>query len=183
MTINRKSILTKLLANFAILILMLATSNSAVADDTTTDDKKTTEPYKPTVVITSSGDLHGPNPKKDYLKNIKHSIGFGFQYGTLIGYNLSYDHNEYRVRAGVGLVGVSVGADYFVHDKFSVGATYTGTFRKVYSINLTSYPNTRYKGMHMGLEFAFMPKDQVGIWSVSTAESKNLIWLKFGYTF
>jgi hypothetical protein len=178
-----KSILTKFFANCASLLL-LATSISTNADDTkTTDDKKKTEPYKPTVIITSSDDLHGPNKKNDYLKNIKHSIGFGFQYGTLIGYNLSYDHNEYRARAGVGLVGISVGADYFVHDKFSVGATYTGSFRNVYSINLTSYPNTRYKGMHMGIDFVHMPADKVGIWSVSTAESKNMIWFKFGYTF
>jgi len=44
---------------------------------------------------------------------IKHATGFGLQYAGVLGYQISTKNNDRRFRGALGLIGVSVGYDFF----------------------------------------------------------------------
>jgi len=115
---------------------------------------------------------------------INHSMGIGLQYSGLVGYQISMDNNNHRFRGAIGLVGIGVGYDYFIHPSWSIGMSLTETVRTVYSVNINYYSNTANDGFKFGLDLGHMPDSGDPGDSFFYIEGrKDVIWLSVGYTF
>jgi hypothetical protein len=73
------------------------------------------------------------------------AIGFGVQYGGLIGWQGSVSDENFHGRIAIGLVGLTVGGDVNINDYISLGAT-TGSIAvaSVNSLNINYYPSGKY---------------------------------------
>ena len=115
-------------------------------------------------------------------EEVKHSAGFGLQFSGLVGYQISSIIDQHNFRASAGVIGVSVGYDYFISDNFSIGATYTGTIRNVSSINFNFYSSWyQNEGGFFGIDVGQM-RGGSGL-GFSSPRDKNILWLSAGYRF
>ena len=115
-----------------------------------------------------------------------HAMGFGLQYSGIIGYQISTKNDAHRFRGAVGLFGIGAGYDYFLSPKWSLGATYTQSVRKIYSVNINYYPKTPKKGFNFGLDIGQIPREDAsgdGFFRNKGRSSKDIIFLSFGYAF
>jgi hypothetical protein len=114
------------------------------------------------------------------------AMGVGLQYSGLVGYQISTKNDAHRFRGSVGLLGIGAGYDYFLSPKWSLGGTYTQTFRTIYSVNINYYDNTPIKGLNFGLDIGKMPNEGAsgdGFTRIKGRSSKNIIFLSVGYAF
>jgi hypothetical protein len=114
---------------------------------------------------------------------LTHAIGIGLPYAGLAGYQLSYDNEQHRFRAALGIIGASVGYDYLYSTHWSLGFTYTETIRSVYSANVNYYVDTPNQGMRVSLDIGHMPEENNGDGFFNSDGSKNVVWLSAGYAF
>ena len=71
---------------------------------------------------------------------IKHAVGAGVQYAGIFGYQASVQSGKSNFRLGLGILGVSVGYDYFITPKIALGAqTFGIAFTTGYALNLNYY--------------------------------------------
>jgi hypothetical protein len=109
---------------------------------------------------------------------LRHSIGIGTQYGLFGGYQVSLDNRDFRYRGAIGLGGLGGGFDYFVSDKFSVGATTIFSVGRQDSINLTYYPVSRVKGFNYGIDLV-----NDGVFGTGSGKNVFRAQFKVGYMF
>ncbi len=62
-----------------------------------------------------------------YSSEFRAAIGFGFQYGGVFGWQGSIVEDRQRGSIGIGIVGASIGYDYKLNEKFSVGTAVSAT--------------------------------------------------------
>lgn len=107
------------------------------------------------------------------------SVGFGLQYGGIIGWQGSISEDNLHGRVAVGLVGLSLGGDLDLNKYFSVGATATTIgIAKFTSLNLNYYPGGRYtSGWRVGLDFGF------GASNIDDEDRGSFVAASFGYSF
>ena len=115
---------------------------------------------------------------------INHATGFGLQYAGVLGYRISTKNNDHRFRGALGLIGVSVGYDYFLSPQWSLGATYTETVRTVYSVNI-NYTLPQNEGITFGVDFGHIPSDKASGsgFTYIKGNSKNIMFFSVGYEF
>ena len=114
------------------------------------------------------------------------AMGVGLQYSGLVGYQISTKNDAHRFCGSVGLIGIGAGCDYFLSPKWSLGVTYTQTFRTIYSVNINYYANTPIKGFNFGLDTGKMPSEDAsggGFTRIKARSSKNIFLLSVGYAF
>lgn len=106
------------------------------------------------------------------------AVGFGIQYGGLLGWQGSASSDKLHGRIAIGLVGVAAGVDINVNEYVSLGATVGGIgFAAFKSINLNYYPEGKYtEGWRMGLDAGtadttFFVKDKSNFVSISVGYS------------
>jgi len=114
---------------------------------------------------------------------INHTIGFGLQYAGVVGYQISAKNDVHRFRGALGLVGLSIGYDYFLSPKWSLGATYTETLRTIYSLNINYYANKLTEGFNFGVDLGSMPEDDIVLFNVNRVDRRNFIFFSVGYVF
>ena len=118
---------------------------------------------------------------------IDNGVGFGVQYGGVLGYQLSYTQSQSKYRASVGLIGASLGYDYYLSDTFSMGATYTISGRNVSSLNINYVPSGyTNNGWIFGIDLARIDGQSAGGSSFflrKEKKSKNIIFFSAGYKF
>lgn len=116
-----------------------------------------------------------------------HAVGVGLQYGGIIGYQFSYKEAQSNFRISAGLIGASLGYDYYLTDTFSFGATYTASTRDVTSLNFNYTPSGyANSGWVIGVDFAYIEGQRESgsnIFYQREEESKKVMWLSAGYKF
>lgn len=116
-------------------------------------------------------------------KDLNHAVGSGLQYSGIVGYQVSTVDQQNNFRASIGLVGVGVGYDYFVNDKFSVGTSLTLTIRPTGSLNFNYYPKGyKQDSWRIGLDYGYMPADDHNGFFSSTKDNE-IVWFSVGYQF
>ena len=117
----------------------------------------------------------------------ENAAGIGLQYGGILGYQLSYKEAQSNFRAAAGIIGASLGYDYYLTDNFSLGATYTLSSRNVTSLNINYTPSGYlHRGWVLGIDLAYIDGQRAGGGSFflqREEESKNVVWLSAGYKF
>ena len=116
-----------------------------------------------------------------------HAVGVGLQYGGIIGYQFSYKEAQSNFRISAGLIGASLGYDYYLTDTFSFGATYTASIRDVTSLNFNYTPSGyANRGWVIGLDFALIEGQRESgssFFYQREKDSKKVMWLSAGYKF
>lgn len=107
------------------------------------------------------------------------SIGFGVQYGGILGWQGSVSEEKVHGRLSIGLIGAAVGADLDINNYASIGVTAGGvgiaTFK---AINLNYYVDGKYtEGWRIGLDAGTAETNVFG------KDSGSFVSVSFGYSF
>jgi hypothetical protein len=84
-------------------------------------------------------------------------------------------------------LGVNVGYDYFISDTFSLGATYTVSFRNVTALNFNYTPSGKLNNSWVfGIDLANIQGQEAsrdGFFRKQEKDSRNVIFFSAGYKF
>ena len=107
------------------------------------------------------------------------SVGFGFQYGGLMGWQGSISNENFHGRVAVGWIGLTVGADININEHISFGGTVGGVgIASIKAFNINYSPEGKYnKAWRMSLDFGKTETSSFG------KDSENFAAASIGYSF
>jgi hypothetical protein len=110
---------------------------------------------------------------------LDNSLGFGFQYGGILGWQGSVTENNLHARFALGLVGASVGADVDINKYTSVGVTVSRvTIADVKALSLNYYISGKYtEGWRVGLDVGSATNGDI------ESNEGDFVAVSFGYSF
>lgn len=116
--------------------------------------------------------------------NTQNGVGVGLQYGGVFGWQAAIIEEKTRLRIGAGLLGLSVGVDYLVLPKVSIGASAFGTpvLGGVAAVgNINFYSNSfQAKSWVIGLDAGFIKSDKL---FNQGSDVGGLVLLSIGYSY
>lgn len=125
--------------------------------------------------------------------SVDFGLGAGVKYGGVLGGQVSLSHKRNNIRAALGLFGGSVGYDFKILNKFSVGLTYgeiSWVYENVAALNFTYHWSGEYnKGWNIGLDLGRARRSSGICFSQQCADdaedrgTSTSTSFSFGYTF
>ncbi len=114
-------------------------------------------------------------PASVFAVEIDGGVGFGVKYAGVVGGQLVVSSDRHVGRGALGLLGGSVGYDFKLAEKYSIGFTLSNglTFHEGRMLNFTYYFSGDYsRGWNLSLDIGTL--SELGWWPAQSTQASNL---------